>query len=431
MSRANRHRCRPWIAVALLLAVGAGVGRAQDAAAPARCIEAEGALLARAPGTKDWRAVKAGDALAAGDEVVSLFDAWLRSGNGAVETRLLADVGQRGPLPVLESAARIQHAKGYDLTLDVERGLIGLKNVQKEGPAKVQLRVRGTPLDVTLKKPGTILAVELYGRHPPGPPQLDDPKKDDPVLYAVCVVLKGEVYLRGGGKGVQLHAPPGPAMLIWDSIFREPEIRTLDELPDTCKPLTDKEKKALAALNVVARPFAGKDRGAALDAALKSDNPLARKAAVTALGALDDLPRLLKALSQSPHADVRDHAVLVLRSWLGRAPGQTHKLYGVLTSKGGFTPVQARNALHLLFGYGPDEMRRPEAYQVLIELLDHKRPGVRELAHWHLVRAAAAGRDIPYDALAPEADRRRAQARWQQLIPPGRLPPEPKKTKSK
>lgn len=431
MTRADRHRRPIGLALALLLTACAGGAGAQDSGAAARCTEADGALLARTEGATKWRALKAGAALADGDEVVSLFDSWLRSADGAVDVRLLADVGQRGPLPALESAARIRSAKGFDLALDLERGLIGLKNVRKEGPAKVQLRVRGSKIEATLKEPGTVLAVELYGRHVPGPPPLDDPKKDDPVLYAVCVVLKGEVFLRGADKEVRLHAPPGPAMLIWDSIFREPEIRTLDKLPDTCKPLTADEKKKLAALNAVSRPFAGKDRDAALAAALKSDDPLARKAAVTALGALDELPPLLMALAKSPHADVRDHAVLVLRSWLGRAPGQTRKLYDALTKLGGFTPVQARNTLHLLNGFEPDELRRPDAYQILIDLLGHKRSGIRELARWHLVRLAPTGRDIHFDALAPAADRQRAQEQWRRLIPPGRLPPAPKKAETK
>ena len=41
-----------------------------------------------------------------------------------------------------------------------------------------------------------------------------------------------------------------------------------------------------------------------------------------------------------------------------------------------------------------------------------------------LVRLAPAGKDIPYDAGGTEADRAKAQQRWRELIPPGRLPPE-------
>jgi hypothetical protein len=50
---------------------------------------------------------------------------------------------------------------------------------------------------------------------------------------------------------------------------------------------------------------------------------------------------------------------------------------------------------------------------------------VRELAHWHLVRLVAQGKDIPYDAAGPEGQRQKAFERWRALIPEGQLPPEP------
>ena len=49
--------------------------------------------------------------------------------------------------------------------------------------------------------------------------------------------------------------------------------------------------------------------------------------------------------------------------------------------------------------------------------------GVRELAHWHLVRLWQPGREIPYDAAWPEERRRAAVMRWRQAIPAGQLPP--------
>ena len=63
--------------------------------------------------------------------------------------------------------------------------------------------------------------------------------------------------------------------------------------------------------------------------------------------------------------------------------------------------------------------QEPDTYLVLIHYLDHKNQGVRTLAHWHLVRLAPAGKLIPYDAAAPEADRQAAVRRWQALIPEG------------
>jgi hypothetical protein len=51
----------------------------------------------------------------------------------------------------------------------------------------------------------------------------------------------------------------------------------------------------------------------------------------------------------------------------------------------------------------------------------------RELARWHLVRLVPEGASIKYDAAAPEAERLQAIAEWRRLVPPGELPPPPKK----
>ena len=56
---------------------------------------------------------------------------------------------------------------------------------------------------------------------------------------------------------------------------------------------------------------------------------------------------------------------------------------------------------------------------------------VRELAHWHLDRLAPAGQKIAYDAAADEAARHKAAEQWRALIPPGQLPPPPKKEEIK
>ena len=66
-----------------------------------------------------------------------------------------------------------------------------------------------------------------------------------------------------------------------------------------------------------------------------------------------------------------------------------------------------------------------------MESLNNPHLAVRTLAHWHLVRLVPAGKEIPYDAAAPAEDRRAAFQRWRDLIPPGQLPPEPKKSDEK
>ena len=95
-----------------------------------------------------------------------------------------------------------------------------------------------------------------------------------------------------------------------------------------------------------------------------------------------------------------------------------------------FSTQQANTILQLLFGFDEEETSRPALYELLIALLESQQIAARELAHWHLVRLAPGGRDIPFDAAGPAPRRIAAVARWRQLIPAGELPPRPKNDKN-
>src|SRR4051812_40878453 len=88
---------------------------AGKAGAPvARCEAVPGALLERAAGNR-WQPVKAGATLRDGALLVALPKAVIRSQNGAVKLDMLADIGQRGLLPVLESAVALHAGSKADL----------------------------------------------------------------------------------------------------------------------------------------------------------------------------------------------------------------------------------------------------------------------------------------------------------------------------
>lgn len=402
----------------------AGEPKGRPAVGAGKCVSVAGVLLERA-GEGRWRAVSPKETLPPDTLLVALPRAEIDSADGAVRLVLLADVGQRGPYPVLESGV-ILHKNpqvGLDATLD--RGLIGLENRRKDGPAKVRLRVAGASWELTLREPGTKVSMEVYGRHPAGIPKLTGGKLDPPVADFVLLVERGSAFLDLGEQGFGLRAPPGPAVVHWDSVSRMPEVRRLEKLPDAVKPLDDKEGKVFQEICACAHHLAGKDVGARAAKLLDADKKVERLVGVTALGAVDDLPRLLGALADPKHADVRDHAVLVLRSWIGRGPGQAEKLYKALLADPNYTAPRAKTLVQLLFGFDDEQRRRPETYGLLIEYLKHSKLPVRELAHWHLVRLAPAGKGIPYDAAGTEGERDRAYQEWRRLIPEGRLPPRP------
>jgi hypothetical protein len=212
-----------------------------------------------------------------------------------------------------------------------------------------------------------------------------------------------------------------------------PIVNRFDTLPDSMKPFTAEEKKHIDKICGYAKTWAAKsgELGAALEKAAGGGDALERKSAVTALGAVDDLPRLVNVLKSKAPADARDMAILVLRHWLGSKPGQSIRLNNYLIKTEGYTPTQAKNLIHLCNGIVEEKARQPQTYDLLIMALNHAKQPTRELAHWHLIRLAPAGKDIPYDAAAPEAARTKAVEAWRQLIPEGQLPPPPKKTSTK
>jgi hypothetical protein len=397
-------------------------------------LDVGGVLLQREGADGSWSPVRSGDAVRADDLVVALPDAGLVSANGAVQVQMAFDIGQRGPLPVLEPALRFHEAKGFDLDVTLDRGIVAFKNVKKEGSARVRVRFHGDKWDLTLKTPGTAVGMEIFGRHAPGVPKCvcDESRgkvKDVPDIEIYLLVMAGKATLTEDGRETALEAPPGIAMVHWNSLTKDEEHRHLDELPPPIKPDTPEELARLREARNAFRRLAVLPVGPGLDLMLKSDSPVERRAAVVAFGALDMLPQLGAALGDTKHPEVRDLAVIALRTWIGRGTGQAEYLYDYLTKGKSLSPVQVKGVLHLLFGFNEEERRDPITYEVLIESLKHSAPQVRHLSHWHLVRLVPAGRRIDFDAAAPAADLERAYQEWRRLVPPGRLPPEPEAPK--
>ncbi len=405
------------------------VAQAQTPAA--RCTAVTGALMT--PAAKNsWARLDAKSDIAADALLIAFFGAEFHSPNGAVNARLVADVGQRGPFPVLEAAIRFHVNPKVDLDVTLERGILILTNTKKTGSAHVRVYLREEPFEVTLNEPNASLVIEVYGRHVPGPPHLSDPKLDDPVANIAFFAVEGEAVVAKPTSSIRLHAPPGQALLLWDNVTRMGHPVRFEKLPESAKPMSVEERKQFEAISGFAKSWAVKpsDIGTALERAVFSKEAAERKAAVVALGALDDLSRLMRVLNNKDHADTRDMAILVLRHWLGREPGQSIRLYEHLTKIETYTPIQAKNFIYLCNGLEAEKRRQPATYDLLIRALDHGKMPMRELARWHLVRLAPDGKSIAYDAAHAAEQRREAILAWRRLIPDGELPPAPKQGSS-
>lgn len=385
-----------------------------------QCVAAKGVFLAKkADGA--WEPVKAGVAAPLNRSLISLFETDVLSANGAVEVRLRGEIGELGPLPAFESAVQFHDNPKVDLDLTLERGIVVLVNKKKEGPANVALRVRGKTLAITLREPETRLGINLYARHAPG---LEALKADEPTYFVVMLNLDGSSQVHYLDKEVSLKAPPGPALLRFDSAFHEVDVQHLDKLPPWAVPTAD-DLKIYARLNDAAKSLGGDNASAAFLKLLFSEDPLDRKVGLTAVGALGNPGPLFVALQQSKHADTRQFAIQVIRNWLGHDAGQLKKLEDA-SQKLGMTKTNTESLLHLLLGFDSEERQQPGTYQLLIEGLNHSKLLVRELSYWHLARMAPAGRGIAYDPAGTPEQIQAAVRQWRELIPPGQLPPAPK-----
>jgi hypothetical protein len=102
-------------------------------------------------------------------------------------------------------------------------------------------------------------------------------------------------------------------------------------------------------------------------------------------------------------------------------------MYEVLTTRRGYSAVEAQIILQLLIGFSPEDAAVPETYEVLIDYLTHEKPAVRNLAVWHLVRLVPQGKSIAFKPDGTAEDAEKCRAEWKKLVPAGQVPPRPKK----
>lgn len=389
-----------------------------------------GAVVAREAGGKEWRALAADAPVHSGDLLVALPGAALVGPKGAVRLALVSDLAQVSPFPVVENAVVLHDNPAVDLDFTLDRGRVDIANAKAQGHARVRVHFRKEVWELTLAEPGTAVALELYGRWPPGIPANPKPQPNSaPDAELAVLVLKGHIHLKAGATEHALQAPPGPAYIQWDSTSgASAGPGRLEKLPTWADPEAVGEDparvKALrAALARVQKRLATQPVESALTEALNAADPLERRVAVFILGALDFPERVIDALNDAKHADVRESAIPALRHWIGRGAGQDMKIYNMLSERQKLSPRQAEIVVQLL--HSPDQRQRsqPELYETLIASLQSSQLAIRELAHWHLIRLAPAGKNIAFDAAGPAAQREAAVKQWQQLIPEGKLPP--------
>lgn len=360
--------------------------------------------------------------------------------------------------PLLESRAQIHHHKRFDLDMTLIRGRIALLNTRTDRPVRVRLRFenpthpegKAEHFDLTVHEKNSEVVIDRWTFFPFTERFYKDPKHANrvgPAAMLAVAVTNGEAYFSYTDSTYRLEAPgkSGPTLVLWDSFKGMSGPHNLEKLPDTLSsnppapPGMDIKVRAdmLRARDDLSNDMSGKNVDVALAEAVAGTNASKARLAVRSFGALDDLNSLLEALVQEDAMDprkfydVRQAAVQSLQSWISYYRDGEYRLFDMLKKK--YRPGEAESIMELLHStyYTPQNMSRPETYEVLIHYLNNDLLPIRELAAWHLYRLVPAGRKIAYVGTMPPQARRAAQKSWHELIPAGKLPPQPKEPKGK
>ncbi|MGC1273327.1 MAG: hypothetical protein WBC44_06435, partial [Planctomycetaceae bacterium] len=145
------------------------------------------------------------------------------------------------------------------------------------------------------------------------------------------------------------------------------------------------------------------------------DSPLfyVAEPAAKALGLIEDVDGMVKALRDSEHPEAVLAAIEGLRNWLGRSPehGETlKKQLDLVFARAGMSDILEE----LLWGYDLDDARDDATARQLVEWLDHPEPVVRELAFYHVRRLS--GRTMYYRPNQTPSDRIGAVNRWREFV---------------
>jgi hypothetical protein len=416
------------LAAALALA---GPVRAATKAATAEAGPGGVTVLKQEADGKEWQLTKEKEELPAGTRIIGGLGASIVSADGAVRATMAGDIAGLSPYPILETSLVLEEAaKDADFAFAMDCGRVDLVNLKPAGlgAAKVRITVRGKTGEIVLPKQGDRVAVEIYGRWPRGVRFTKTPKETDaPAQVILVIAVKGDVELNTPNHSFALHAPPGPAMLSMDDVTdKEPQLYRLDQLPAWVDAKDDAKAAKMGAATKKFRELAARRSvGEALEELASSEESADRRLAVVLLGATNDLKRLGSVLALTKHPDVWDNGVIILRHWIGRGPGQDVKLYKVLVTEAKYGEGEAALVLQLLHSFGESDLRRPETFQALIDLLDSDRRLVRGLAHWHLIRLVPKGDEIAFDINATPDQRAKALKAWRDLVPAGTIPGQP------
>ena len=299
-------------ALALIVTIGPAVAQpppADRGAVAATATSPAGSFSRRTTGDDRFAVVPADAELPTGALLVGLPGASLRATNDAVELTCRADFGGTSPLPILETAVTLHADPDADLAFTLDRGRVDLANRKLAGAATVRVRFRTQEWSIVLDRPGSRAAVETIGRWAPGTPlyRADPPPGHAPAASVVVLILAGTATVSDGKVTLAMNAPPGPAMVAWESTNPTPlAADRLDAVPAWADGTAsaDAGEQATAAAIEKFRGLRAADRLTAVAEFVNSADPVERRVGLIAAGAFDDLDRVI---ASRPHGRRHGH----------------------------------------------------------------------------------------------------------------------------
>jgi hypothetical protein len=390
-------------------------------------------LLQRRAEGEPWQFLPPESPVFTGDTLVSWpgYQSEIRLDSG-VRLELLGALPEPNPTSkvILESAVVLHAAPTPDLLdFTLRDGRVRLTSLKPEGPARARIRFHDQVWDLTLQDNQAEVVLQLWGDDPVGPGAGGD-KGPGPIAVMDLFVFKGQIQVNDG-----LHERilPGPCAFYWHSVYGVAPRPVFSPWPPSfaAQSLTLKQpfRQALEKLSLaMLKKKAAVD--ADLVAALNEPEP-SNLLAVFCLGAIDDVPHLLDALSDPRHRDVRGTAAFALKHWLHRERGQDQKLAAALLAKYQDQKL-AEPVFWLLHSFSEQDRAKPETYQLLLEYLNHEQLPVRELAFEKLTQLAPqaakeVAKEAPYDPAGTPEQRAKAYQSWKNKIPEGQVPPAPER----
>ncbi len=305
--------------------------------------------------------------------------------------------------------------------------------------------------DITLEEKDATVMIDCFGYFMPGQPFTDDPKspmREGPVTQMGLTVTKGTVNFRADNFAYALHAPPGPARMVWNSVQGWPrqdgsegpikltkleDWARLDpaiprEMPrEMAKEMETQRSNMRLAANELSKDLVSPLVEAGLSKSLKSPQGPAdaqRRLTVRCFGALDMSGQLVDAL-HNKNGTVRRAAIETLMHWLAADRDNDYKLFAELKAR--FAPVESTNIISLLHGPIIRRGLPPETVErladPLIDALANRRLPIRELAAWQLYAAfPQALQEIRFDAAQPPEALRGVQAQWRKYVQKHKMP---------